>query len=530
MRQLHLRKNMNFSSVFNSSTRLKGRELPLILLPLLFFFVCSRWELIYTNDSFQYLKMAYLFSNGELPLTDKWMPLYSVLIGLVHNITNLSLLQSTFMVNLSFFVLTLALLSQVIKSIHPTRYAFFILAFCLIALNKYFITSSVTIMGELPMLFWTLLFFIQFNKMIVNKNWITSNIILLSCIILCSIFTKYNGMILFIMMIIGILIYDNTAKKYIHIAVSSLIVLTPYIIWSRLKSKEDVILTAIAKNSFIDNVFINLQDLFKTLIEFFFNENIYMKMNVRIPDYYQITLMVIILSITSIKLYQEFRSKQESIGMILLSFSLFYITSLLVLLSTAGVNEMNTRTLLYPLITLTIYLFTLLKKENNKAVIRYSTLSFILIIICFNGFKLLDNANKLYTSGSGSLNQDYCKNQGQTLDFIKTYIHQNQLNPQQIHTNENKLLPIYFDYSIMTALPTNSAWKGNYQVDKSNEEIDKEINILTEQISREKHVICFLGKQHKRIYNLHYEKHFTDSSQFKIYQFTDGFIITSNHH
>ena len=190
--------------MFNYSKRLKGRELPFILLPLLVYLLCSRWELIYTNDSFQYLKMAYLFSNGQLPLTDKWMPLYSIFIGLVHIITKLSLLQSAYIVNVSFFLLTLTLLSQMIKSIHETKYAFFMLACCLIPLNKYFITSSVTIMGELPMLFWTILFIIQFNKTIIHQNWSIGNITLLSCIILCSIFTKYNGLILFVMMILGV--------------------------------------------------------------------------------------------------------------------------------------------------------------------------------------------------------------------------------------------------------------------------------------------------------------------------------------
>ncbi|MEN9334348.1 MAG: hypothetical protein RLY35_1528 [Bacteroidota bacterium] len=516
--------------MFNYSKRLKGRELPFILIPLFIFIVCSRWELIYTNDSFQYLKMAYLFSNGQLPLTDKWMPLYSIFIGLVHIITKLSLLQSAYIVNVIFFVLTLALLSQMIKSIHTTTYAFFILACCLIPLNKYFITSSLTIMGELPMLFWTLLFIIQFNKTILDQNWSVGNITLLSFIILCSIFTKYNGLILFVMMILGILVYDNASNKYFKALLSSLIILTPYVIWSRLKSKEDVILTAMAKNSFIDNVFINLQDLFKTLIEFLFNENIYMKINARIPSHYQIVLMAVILIIISIKLFQEFKNKVNSIGLILLGFSLFYITSLLILLSTAGVNEMNTRTLLYPLIALIIYLFTLIKRENSRTVIRCTTISFIIMIAFFNGSKLIDNTRKLYISGSGSLNQDFCKNQNQTLDFIKEYMYQHQLSPQQIHTNENKLLPIYLDYSIMVPLPTNSTWKGNYQIDKSKEEIDREVELLSEQISRENHIICFLGKQHKIIFPLHYEKHFTDSTQFKIYQFIDGFVITSKDH
>ena len=525
-----LTQKMKVFSTFNYSKRLKAGELPFILLPLFVYFLCSRWELIYTNDSFQYLKMAYLFSNGQLPLTDKWMPLYSIFIGLVHITTKLSLLQSAYIVNVSFFLLTLSLLSQMIKSVHETKYAIFMLACCLIPLNKYFITSSVTIMGELPMLFWTILFIIQFNKTIIHQNWSIGNITLLSCIILCSIFTKYNGLILFIMMILGILIYDITSKKYFKVLIGSFIILTPYVIWSRLKSKEDVILTAIAKNSFIDNVFINLHDLFKTLIEFLFNENIYMRINTRIPGNYQIALMAMVLVIFTIRLYQEFKSKQNSIGLILLGFSLFYIASLLILLSTAGVNEMNTRTLLYPLITVIIYLFTLIKKENSKAVMRYSTVSFIIIITLFNGSKLLENTRKLYTSGSGTLNQDFCKNQNQTLDFIKEYTHQYKLSPQQIHTNENKLLPIYFDYSIMAPLPTNSTWKGNYQVDKSNEEINTEVKLLSQLISRENHVICFLGKQHNIIFQLHYEQHFIDSTQFKIHQFTDGFIITSKDH
>jgi hypothetical protein len=513
--------------MFGYSQLLKMRELPFILLTLFAFFLSSRWELIYTNDSFQYLKMAYLFSNGQLPLTDKWMPLYSIFIGLVHIITKLSLLQSAYIVNVSFFVLTLALFSQIIKSFHVTTYTFLILAYCLIPLNKYFITSSVTIMGELPMLFWTLLFIIQFSKAIIHQNWSIGNIIVLSCIILCSIFTKYNGMILFIMMIVGILVYDNTHKKYYKLLISSLIILTPYIIWSRLKSKEDVILSALTKNTFIDNVFINLQDLFKTLIEFLLNENIYMKINARIPSNYQIGLMVIILVTITIKFFQEFKSNQKSIGLILFGFSLFYIISLLVLLSTAGVNEMNTRTLLYPLIAAILYLFTLIKKENSKAVIHYSIQSLIVIITFFNGLKVIDNTRKLYTSGSGSLNKDFCKNQNQTLYFFKEYIRKYQLSPTQIHSNENKLLPIYYDYSMMAPLPTNPTWKGNYQVDKSDEEIFTELKQLSQQISRENHIICFLGKQHKIIFSKHYEKHFTDSTQFKINQFTDGFIITS---
>jgi hypothetical protein len=471
--------------------------------------------------------MAKLFGDGSLPITDKWMPFYSILIGLVHIITSLSLLKSTFIVNTCLFGLILMMIHKITLQSSYLSIPFQIVGFIVFTTNQLFISSGITIMAELPLLFWILIFCLKLHRTVENTHWTFGQVTLLSIIVLCSILTKYNGLVLFIILLLSIFYFDRSQKKYLKILLCSFIVLVPYYIWSHLKADEEVIMTAILKNSFMQNISINLIDLFKTLTIFIFNERIYYTLTAIFNQNFQILFMVaFLIGIAALVLF-EFITNKNKIEFIFISFSLIYILSLTFLLSIAGVNEMNTRTAFYPLMVSLLYLIIKTKRENNKQIIRLTSSSILTIILCFNTIKLIDYCKISYSKGNGALNKDYFQNKNQSLDYALQIIQEKGLSNKQIHTNENKVIPILLDYKIMEPIPTNPSWIGNYEQKKDSTQIKQEIQKLSDQISKENHILCFFGSNSKKIYDRVYSPQFSDINLFTIKEFNDGVIITS---
>jgi hypothetical protein len=495
--------------------------------PILIFSIGAQHEMIYTNDSVQYLRMAHLFSQNELPLTDKWMPLYSVLIGVSNKLTGLTLLQSAFLVNTTLLIFALIALYGIIQNFENPTPLTTITACALLTSNKYFILNSLTIMAELPLLVWILVFIWFLHRTIKRENWTLQNIIILSFLTLGAIFTKYNGLVLLIILITAIYLFQKGHKKYLHIGLSLIINIIPYIIWSKTKSKEDAIVSAITKNSFIENISINLQDLLHTLIEFFFNENIYQRINGYLTEMLKTFCAVIFLIVLIILVIWEFRKHKKENGILLIFFSFLYIFSLITLLSFAGVNETNTRTLFYPLMTITIYTIGTLTYKMHKY-FKIGLITLITISVIFNIYKLIETTKILHHTSLGSLNKSHYKEKGQTLEYTVNYINKHHLTHSQVHSNEHKMIPVFFNFQLMVPLPTNNSWRGNAIIGKNEKQKSAEILTLSQQILKENHLISFLGKNQDQIFRDEYEPTFNDTVLYTIKHFKDGFIIHSN--
>ena len=245
---------------------------------------------------------------------------------------------------------------------------------------------------------------------------------------------------------------------------------------------------------------------------------------------YQLIFMVaLLISVTALVVF-EFTINKKNLEFILLSFCLIYILSLLFLLSIAGVNEINTRTAFYPLMISILYLVMKTKKEGNDTFFRLSSTVLLITIIGFNTIKLINYCKKSYNKGNGALCKDYLQNKNQSLDYALKLIKEKKLSNKQIHTNENKVIPILLDYEILEPLPTNTSWIGNYEQQKDTILLQKEIEILSNQIKKENHIACFFGSNAKKLYYKVYNKQFSEFNSYTINEFNDGIVITSKLH
>jgi hypothetical protein len=491
---------------------------------LLLFFVLSKKGLVWGGDSIQYLKMAYKITHLQLPLTDKWMPLYSVLIGIM-NVIGFKILTAASIVNLLLIIATVLLIFKLISIITDGDKLSLFLAGLMIVINREFIMNSLTIMGELPLLFFVILFFVYLTKTLKKNKISKHDIYVLTFIVLLSVFTKYNGMILLPVLFYFILFrYEEKKEKiYLFITVLTTIFL-PYFVWSKIKSENDILASAIKSNSFLDNISINLKDLAVTLSEFFFIPRV---TNLMIDKFslFQIALVVILFFLIFVFLFVIYFFKNKNgFGAYILVFILTYLSSFIYLTSSTGINEVNTRTLFYPLIFFLIYLIYLF--NNIKYFLfRGSIMILIFIFVFFNFLKLNQTSKKFLGEGYGDLNKEYFNIKNQVLENAIKIINRNNFKSHQVFTNKHKVLPIFFDYEIMNELPTNRQWLGNkyWYLDENESKI--QIEKIKSILLLNGGSIVYIGNDNKEVFNKYYSVLFNNDKYLKVFFFTDGFII-----
>ena len=339
-----------------------------------------------------------------------------------------------------------------------------------------------------------------------------------------AVFTKYNGLILVIILLTAIILEHKPKKFVSQLVIIIGVVLLPYLVWGRIKADDDLIVMIGSKNTFFSNVLINLKDLFITCIEFYLPlfPNKFID---PITSFNQSLIGLLIVIALIIGIILEYVHRKQKFGFFLLLFVLLYITSFIYLSSTSDINEVNQRTMIYPLLMFNLYLVYFIYNINNKALRIFFTICLSLLIL-IGLLKTQETISSLINKKVGVFNKPFYLNTNQTKDNAITLIHKLNLNSHQIHTNENKLLPISFNFELMCVLPTNDSWKGNITIKKDCSAIKKEILELKTLVLKDSHIIVFFGTNYRHEYNKYYKEYFCDSTNFNVLLYDDGFIIS----
>lgn len=492
---------------------------------ILLYLLSYKNGLVFSGDSIQYLKMAYKTSLFQLPVTDKWMPLYSVFIG-IFTFWGINILDAAFIVNLLLYVGVLLLTLYLINLLSTKNsYAIVGMGF-LILLNRELLFNSLSIMGELPMFFFILLFFTFLFRYLKNEGKLTIiQTFVLALIVMFSVFTKYNGLVLFILLLyIAAVTNKGRYNMVMKLSIVTFVVFVPYIIWSRIKADNDIVANALASYSFFSNILINLKDLTLTFSEFLFIPKVTSFLQTNFSETSLAIVGIVILCGFLIVLLIEARKSIKGIGFILTSFVILYLISFLYLSSSTGINEVNQRTLFYPLMILLvyiIYLFTYVVNQKHKVFLSV----IIIILIVFNSLKVYQTTKRFVTTGYGTLSKDFVLNKNQTLDNSLLLINEKNLVSSQIFTNQHKLLPIYLDFELMNELPTNRQWLGNKNWYKDDFTIINELMELKKKVVFEHGLIIYLGNDFLGLYNKYFKSIFDNDPNITIRFYSDGFVI-----
>ena len=479
--------------------------------------------MFFTGDSIQYLKMAYKVNNLQLPITDKWMPLYSIFIGTLM-FSGLDIFVSVQVVNFILYICVAYLLFELLATFTNKKFVF-LLAGGLLILHRELVMNSMTIMAELPMLFTLLLFFVLIAKSKTEEQGEISFYIKLSFVILISVFTKYNGLVLFGPFFYLLFVNKIKGNKAFIGILSIAIVFVPYIIWSKIKTENDIVMNGMLSNKFFDNISINLVSFTNTLLDFLSVPKVTSLLIENSSVIFQILFAVLVLLTLALFTLKEFIKDKKGIGVLILLFIVIYLVVFIYMSSSTGVNEVNQRTLFYPLIFMLVYLIYTFTKLNNRF-LRVITGLFICMLIVFNSLKLYQTTKRFRTTGYGDLSAEYFKNKDGVLDNAIKLIKEKQYPSNKIFTNKHKLLPVFFDFELMNELPTNRQWLGNKHWLKDEETITEELISIKTKIKSDNNLIIYIGNDNLEIYNKHYKFHFEDTN-FNVSHFEDGFIISN---
>ena len=478
--------------------------------------------MFFTGDSIQYLKMAYRANNLQLPITDKWMPMYSIFIG-TFMFLGLDIFVSSQVVNFILYLTVAYLLFELLSTFTNKKFVF-LLSGGLLILHRELVMNSMTIMGELPMLFSFLLFFVIIAKSNIEERSKISFYIKLPVLILMSVFTKYNGLVLFGPFVYLLIINKVKGNKLFIGLIGFAIVFIPYFLWSRVKTDNDIVMNGIISSGFVDNISINLIALTNTILDFLFIPNVTSFITENTTEIFQVVFGCVIFLIGLFLMLFEFIKDKSSIGFLILLFILSYLFAGIYLSSATGVNEVNQRTMFYPLIFMLIYLIYAFTKLNNRF-LKVITGIFICMLIIFNSLKLYQTTKRFLITGYGDLSAEYFRNKNEVLDNVIKIIKDKQLASDKIYTNKHKLLPVFFDFELMNELPTNMQWLGNRNWYKDDETIHQELFFIKSNIEINDNIVVYIGGDFMDIYNKHYKSVFNQDAEIKVSYFVDGFII-----
>jgi hypothetical protein len=206
---------------------------------------------------------------------------------------------------------------------------------------------------------------------------------------------------------------------------------------------------------------------------------------------------------------------------ILLLFIFGYIGAFLYLTSATGINEVNQRTLFYPLFV--VLLFLIYKVVKSEVVMLRTGLFVVLLTIgFFNFLKLNQTYKRFVTTGYGELASSFLKAKNQTFENAIKLIKEKNIKSENIYTNRHKLLPIYLNFVLLKELPTNRQWLGNKHWYLSDKEIELKLSEIKLSMQENNSIIIFVGSDSDKVF----QNYYTDLSKyFALLQYEDGFII-----
>jgi hypothetical protein len=463
-----------------------------LLLWIVLFLILTNVNLIFSGDSIEYLNMAQQINDSKFPVSKMWMPLYPIMIWLTAKLFFVNLLIGAKIYHL---IITTTLLFVYIKLFIDRKLLFtwkYMIMISPIFCYYSFLIESITIMAEIQFLFLLILILHLVIKYFHEP--IRNLFVIINCLILLSIFTKYNGFV-FLLFFVVVVFYKNDLFKALKLSFYCLIFNGFfYLLWLKIKPGGDFLMVSFKFNNYhllIDIV----KDYYLSLFKYFtpFRISRYFE-NIVIQNSFLLFLIFLafsffLLLIMAVKFYKKKLSENNLILILIFCYSLLLVFRQYC----SGINEIDTRTLFYVLFLLSFLIARNLIKKN------YFFMKLLYIFPIMGTLQVLNSLPNQFKTGSGALVIQEFQENSPMIKVFKNKLKELKLRPQQIYSNENKIISIYTGFNKVCELPQSMQFSGNEYV--YDEQIfEKEKADLLFQIANNNWLIIYknLDKEHPR--------------------------------
>jgi hypothetical protein len=137
-----------------------------------------------------------------------------------------------------------------------------------------------------------------------------------------------------------------------------------------------------------------------------------------------------------------------------------------------GFVEIDTRTMLFPLFIMSIIIFYNLTNgfNNNKQIIRFFSISSILILLGLGSYKTISTIKSQNLGKLGKMDPYLFNPENAQIKDFKNISEVLQMNLNNIYTNESKVMSYYFGYNYPGFLLKINEFKKNASINKNKQD------------------------------------------------------------
>jgi hypothetical protein len=440
------------------------------------------------GDTLEYFNMAKQLNDGIFPKSDKWMPLYPIMIWLVSKI----------------FVVNLLVGSKIYHLILTTTFVFF---YNKLFVNKYsnsileksilnapifcfpvFMQYSVTWMAEFQFLFLTSVVLYQTNEIIKNSSF--KSILWAAVFVVLGIFTKYNGFVNLFLLIL-VIFYNFPLKRSIFISLGLICALIiTYGSWLFYKPGGDFLVggakNSLTSDSLKETFLISSYDFVITISEYFMPYRVKEFLKLNLNDSMSVFLFVGILLWFLIIVIKKYLIKKIRINEIIIAYIVLYLILFYLRGIPTGRSEVNERTLLFVLFYFSILmsLYTIKHRLNFLVIITYT-------LFAAGTFKAAKYLPVMYNQGDGRLSEDKFSHNNPLIVKFRTIKDSFNIPDALIFSNQERVLGIYNEFNKISSLPTSKVFLGNKYGEDSLKFNQERILFLSKLSNNKKWMIIY---------------------------------------
>lgn len=439
------------------------------------YYYSSSTSMIFGGDTLEYLRMANDVRLGIIPVSDKWMPLYSTFLGIISWLSGFDLFTSARVLNGMVTTTLVIIVNYILLFKSNINWVQYLLSNSLFFASVTYLRQSVTLMPEILFLSATLLFLFLLYKFIesgcpLNYKWLT----VISFVICISWLIKYNGFVNLVLFLLALL-FSKRSLRAISFAtgVVGLNVIF-YFIWIKIKDTPEFLLKPAfsgghAVSSYTDFFKIQINDMAETLLVYFGTDRVYMFLKDHdLSLFVGLSILGGLFVLLLLLLVQGLKNRNSVLSLITSYIILYLILSNLRSIP-VGVSEFNLRTLFYPLFMLTVlylYLGVYCKYNDSnlsKSLRYFSLISFV--AMTFVQVKRTFSESKLFHVNMPNISllgdKRFDKEKSLLMVSLFKKLEDDNLTINSILTNQEKILGIHNNYIPAGKIPSRDKFNGN---------------------------------------------------------------------
>jgi len=483
-------------------------------------------NMVFGGDSMQYLGMANKVFHFELPLSEKWMPLYSILIGVFAWVVGDIFVAAT-CVNFVLLLGIIVSLNMLINKVFNGRIAPILLLNALLLTNRELLYHAMSMMAELPMLFLFIVILVYLVFQTQEKKAITrKGLLVLSTLSVLAIFTKYNAIVIVLMISSFLLFWDKQKRK----GLSLLVYLSPialiYSLWIWAKPGKEVIVTALFKPELFSEFTANAHYFFTVCIDYF-TAPFLTKLYSQLPSWISLLLFVtMVLVFICVSIFVILKEKLCNPLYLIMAFVIVYSIGFMYISITTGQAQMDIRQLNYPFFFVMIGFLILAFSNMGRVWIKKCVSVLVLLLITFGSIKTYGRLKAFRTVGYGEMaGTKYLAHEYDCLKYAYEFIENQKTEIDHIYTNKHKVLGINFGFVELGKLPTSKIWEGNHTYFLEGDTKTQALKILYEKILLNQGIVIYVGDDFLNQVEF-YKQNIIEGLEIKVFE--DGFVVHKN--